>query len=98
MKREYIETVKYVSYTETYTYHVDKEGIKEEINRLKNEINPYTILAYIYDLFQQYLISEDIESELYVYIDPKNEYNSCSPAEVWWNMEINNNPLIQYCN
>lgn len=97
MKKTYTETVEYINYMETYTYHVDKEGIKEEINQLKMEVDIYTILAYVYDLFQNYYISESIEEELYTYVDPKDIYNEYSPAECWGNIETNNNPLAQYC-
>jgi hypothetical protein len=102
MRKIYTETIQYTDYATTWTYPIDLEGIKEEINQLKMEIDIYTILAYIYDLFQNDYISEDIEEELYTYVDPKDKYNEYSPAECWWDecwwdMETNYNPLVKYC-
>lgn len=97
MRKIYTETIQYTDYAITWTYPIDLEGIKEEINQLKMEVNIYTILAYVYDLFQNDYISEDIEEELYMYVDPKDEYNEYSPAECWWSMETNYNPLVKYC-
>ena len=95
MRRIYTEKI---NETESWTYIVDMEGIKEEINQLKMETDIYTILAYVYDLFQNYYIPENIEDELYGYIDPKDIYNDYSPAEIWGTIDIKNNPLEQYCN
>lgn len=97
MRRIYTETIQCTDYAMTWTYHIDMEGIKEEINQLKMEVDIYTILAYVYDLFQNNYIPETIEEELYTYIDPKDEYNEYSPAECWWSIETHNNPLIPYC-
>jgi len=97
MKTTYTETIQYADFTETLNYLIDLEGIKEEINQLKMEVDIYTILAYVYDLFQNNYIPESIEEELYTYIDPKDKYNEYSPAEYWWSIETHNNPLIPYC-
>ena len=78
MRKIYTETIQYTDYAITWTYPIDLEGIKEEINQLKMEVDIYTILAYVYDLFQNDYISEDIEEELYMYVDPKDEYNEYS--------------------
>lgn len=40
------------------------------------------ILAEIYHIYQDYLISEEQESELYSIADPEEKYNS--PSEYWW--------------
>lgn len=92
-----MKTIYYNDYGMTIEYSINMEGIKEEINQLKMEVDIYTILVYIYDLFQKDYISEDIEEELYIYVDPKNEYNEYSPAECWWSIETDYNPLVQYC-
>lgn len=97
MKEKYTETIYYDDCSTTIEYSIDMDGIKEEINQLKMEVDIYTILAYVYDLFQNNYIPEYIEEKLYTYIDPKDKYNKYSPAECWWSMEINNNPLVQYC-
>ena len=97
MKTTYTETIQYADFTETLNYLIDLEDIKEEINQLKMEVDIYTILAYVYDLFQNNYIPESIEEELYTYIDPKDKYNEYSPTEYWWSIETHNNPLIPYC-
>lgn len=97
MKEKYIETIYYGDCSTTIEYSIDMDGIKEEINQLKMEVSIYTILAYVYDLFQNNYIPEGVEEELYTYIDPKDKYNEYSPAECWWSTETHNNPLIPYC-
>jgi len=97
MKEKYTETIYYDDCSTTIEYSIDMDGIKEEINQLKMEVDIYTILAYVYDLFQNYYIPESIEEELYTYVDPKDTYNEYSPAECWGSIETNNNPLAQYC-
>lgn len=97
MKEKYTETIYYDDCNTTIEYFIDMDGIKEEINQLKMEVDIYTILAYVYDLFQNNYIPEYIEEKLYTYVDPKDKYNEYSPAECWWSTETNNNPLAQYC-
>ena len=97
MKEKYTETIYYGDCSTTIEYFIDMDGIKEEINQLKMEVDIYTILAYVYDLFQNNYIPEGVEEELYTYIDPKDKYNEYSPAEYWWSIETHNNPLIPYC-
>jgi hypothetical protein len=94
MKTIYKETNPYDN--TTIEYSIDLDGIKEEIKHLKTENSIPTILAYIYDLFQNWLIPEDIEIHLYEFVDPTDEYNDIS--EYWWNTYTRDNPLKQYCN
>lgn len=93
MKEIYKETNPYDN--TTLEYSIDLDGIKEEIKHLKTKESVPTILAYIYDLYQNWLISEEIEVQLYGFIDPEDEYNDVS--EYWWNTNTKNNPLKKYC-
>jgi len=61
------------------------------------EQNGYTIpqmLACIYDLYQDYMIDEPDELDLYFYVDPDEEYNNVS--EYWREMDYAN-PLKGEC-
>lgn len=40
------------------------------------------VLAEVYNLYQDYLISEEQERELYEFIDPEEEYNDV--AQYWY--------------
>ena len=50
------------------------------------------MVACIYDLFQEYIISETQEQILYQIADPFEDYNECS--EYWYEMDYDN-PLLQ---
>ena len=79
----------------TWEYYVDVESIEKEIDNLKNNgTKIITILAYIYDLYEDYLIPESVESHLYEYTDPENIYNDIHGG--WIKME-SENPLKKYC-
>lgn len=81
--------------SEGYGYLIDWDGLKREINNLKTKCSIPTILAYIYDLYQSYQISEEVEIQLYEFVDPTDEYNDVS--EYWWTMDTEDNPLKRYC-
>ena len=79
----------------TWGYYVDVESIEKEIDNLKNnEIKIITILAYIYDLYEDYLIPESVESHLYKYTDPEDIYSDIHGE--WIKVE-SENPLKKYC-
>ena len=42
----------------------------------------------IYDLYQSYIIDEDVETELYAYVDPDDTIQN--PAELWFNDDSEN--------
>lgn len=72
----------------------------DKMNMIKNRIIEYKyegksikfILACIHDLFQEYIISEDQEMELYYLADPEDKYN-----DVWdyWNEMNEPNGLME---
>lgn len=79
----------------TWGYYVDVESIEKEIDNLKNNgIKIITILAYIYDLYEDYLIPESVESHLYKYTDPEDIYSDIHGE--WIKVE-SENPLKKYC-
>ncbi len=91
MKRLYTETD---IDNETWTYYVDIENLEKEIDNLKEkEIGIITILAYIYDLYEDYLIPESIECHLYEYTDPEDIYSDIHGE--WIRIE-GENPLKKY--
>jgi len=78
----------------TWGYYVDVESIEKEIDNLKNNgIKIITILAYIYDLYEDYLIPESVESHLYKYTDPEDIYSDIHGE--WIKVE-SENPLKKY--
>ena len=67
-----------------YQLHIDtllKEGYSVE-----------EILGFIYGLYADYKIEEDIEGALYYYVDPKDNHNDKAPAEYWHDW-CGDNPL-----
>lgn len=62
----------------------------ERYERVKNKVKEMRetgwhikdLVAEVYNLFQDYLISEEQEEELYAIADPEEKYNS--PAEYWY--------------
>ena len=50
------------------------------------------LVGCIYGLYQDYVLSEAQESELYELVDPEEKYNECSK---YWN-EIENNTLANF--
>ncbi len=53
------------------------------------------ILACIYELYQEYLITDSQEEELYKLADPDNEFNE--PSQYYKDMKFKN-PLIELLN
>ncbi len=51
------------------------------------------LVACVYDLYQEYIISEDQESELYDLVDPEEKFNDCH--NYWHEMDYDN-PLLEY--
>ncbi len=75
---------------------------QEKFNGLKTYIKnlivgqKYTtpqLVGFVYDLYQDYLISEEQELELYSLVDPYEDYNDCGG---YWNEWIGENPLAEY--
>ena len=52
-----------------------------------NGTSPEYLIGCIYGLFQDYLISEEQELELYAIVDPKDEFNEVS--KYWENLDEN---------
>ena len=52
------------------------------------------MVGFVYDLFQEYLISEEQEDELYLLVDPKEEFNECGD---YWYEYVGKNPLLEVC-
>lgn len=68
-----------------YQLHIDtllKEGYSVE-----------EIIGFIYGLSIDYKIDEEMEGLLYYYIDPRDEHNTKSPMEYWYDWDGCNNPL-----
>lgn len=59
---------------------------------LEKGTHPKFLIGCIYDLYQNYLISEEQEVELYYLVDPMQQYNNVSE---YWEM-VDNNPLMNY--
>lgn len=58
---------------------------------LKNATDPRYLIGCIYDLYQSYIISEEQETELYMLVDPREEYNNVS--QYYEDIADSNNPL-----
>lgn len=50
------------------------------------------LVACVYDLFQDYIISEEQEIELYSLVDEDERYNDV--GSYWWDIDYEN-PLLQ---
>ena len=58
------------------------EGLKRAVQYCANDgWGIKDMVAEIYNLYQEYLISEEQENELYAIADPEELYNS--PSEYW---------------
>lgn len=55
---------------------------------LKKGTDPRYLIGCIYGLYEDYIISEKQESELYKLVDPEELYNE--PSEYWWGIDGNN--------
>lgn len=58
------------------------EKLKEFIIGLLGKYDVKDLVAEVHNLFQEYLISESQEEELYKLVDPDDKENS--PAELWY--------------
>ena len=69
--------------------------LRAAVQLLMYRVDIPTIVAYIYDLYENYLISDEQESILYNLADPDEEFNT--PSEYWNNLDIGSdeNPLYQ---
>ena len=69
--------------------------LRAAVQLLLYKVDVPTIVAYIYDLYEEYLISDGQESILYELADPEEEFNT--PSEYWNNLDISSgeNPLYQ---
>ncbi len=77
-------------YLDFVTFH----EVRAMIQLMQYKYDTKTILACIYDLYQEYLISDSQEAELYELADPDDEYNE--PSKYWRELEIEN-PLLEIC-
>ena len=69
------------------------EGVKAKILELRaNGTEIPKLVAYVHDLWQDYIISDDQESELYWAADPEVKYNDVSE---YWNNMTEENPLME---
>lgn len=59
------------------------ENLKRKVLELKCKYSIKDLVAEVHNLFQDYLISEEQEAELYSIVDPEEKENS--PAELWFN-------------
>lgn len=79
--------------------YLDEEKYQLVVQRLREMIktgwSKPCMVACIYDLFQNYIIDEDQERDLYYMADPDDEYNNCS--EYWHEMNYDN-PLMEAIN
>lgn len=58
------------------------EKLKQKAVELKRKYSIKDLVAEVYNIFQDYLISEEQEAELYSIVDPEEKENS--PAELWF--------------
>ena len=58
------------------------EKVKQFITTLVGRWSIKDLVAEVHNLYQDYLISEEQESELYKLVDPNDDENN--PAELWF--------------
>ena len=78
------ENMRYMYDDDDEEYITDKqmETVKEKCKELVNDgMSPKYIIGCIYGLYEDYVISEEQESELYQFVDPREEYNE--PSDYW---------------
>lgn len=92
---------KELMHTKTYDEMTEEELVfcikteidyyKDRVNKLREEDVPeYKIAAHIYDLWQNYLIADDVElAEAYDISDEDWEKGH----DYWWDIEYEENPL-----
>ena len=66
------------------------EGVKRKLSELDMDIP--SKLACIYDLWQDYILSDEQEEHLYRLVDPEDKHNDVT--EYWNNMDYDN-PLLE---
>lgn len=72
-----------------YITNEQMETIKAKCKELLDQnTSPKYLVGCIYGLFEDYIISEIQEAELYKLVDPDDLYNE--PSEYWWNIEEDN--------
>lgn len=71
------------------------EGLKKLILKCKENWYEKDILAEIYNLWQEHMITEAQETELYEIADPEEKFNN--PAEYWFD-DKGCLPIWQYAN
>jgi hypothetical protein len=59
------------------------EVLKRFIPKLIGKWSVKNLVAEVYNLYQDYLINEEQEDELYKLVDPEDKEDS--PAELWFN-------------
>ena len=92
---------KELMYTKTYDEMTEEElafcvtteidYYRDKVNKLREkDIPEYKISAYVYDLWQDYLIADDVElAEAYNISDEDWEKGH----DYWWDIEYEENPL-----
>lgn len=74
-----------INYDDDYEYLDDLKFEQLKVTILECKATGWfvkDILAEIYNLWQDYMLSDEQESELYKLVDPDDEYDS--PGEYWW--------------
>ena len=62
--------------------HSKFERLKKFISSIIGKYDIKDMVAEVHNLYQEYLISEKQEGELYKLVDPKDEVDN--PAELWY--------------
>lgn len=74
---------------EEYITDEQMETIKAKCKELLDQnTSPKYLVGCIYGLYENYIISEEQESELYQFVDPHELYNETS--DYWWAIEGDN--------
>lgn len=58
------------------------DGLKSFVKSLIGKYDIKDLVAEVHNLYQEYLISEDQEVELYELVDPEDKENN--PCELWF--------------
>lgn len=68
-------------------------SIVQKLKEIKGKYSIEELVVFIYDCFQEYMISEKEEEKLYRIADPNNEVEC--PADLWFTTDFAYNPLIE---
>lgn len=68
--------------------------IKEKVKEIINKYTPTQLCVEIYNLFQEYLVDEHEEEELYYLVDPYDDVDS--PGDKWYRDEPGVPELYEY--